>query len=92
MKLSHVILKVICIIIWSFNLHASSKFYSNNHKKNIEHPQKIIHKKNKSSREEKNVIRGSDDRDEDCFVKSSENPLNEDAFEFDLNNNQQKKL
>ncbi len=53
--------------------------------KNVLHATRVTQEAGKSSQDEKNVISdSSDDRDEDTFIKSSENPLNDDAFDFDL--------
>jgi hypothetical protein len=47
--------------------------------RNILNTPDMAQEKEKSSQDEKNVIR---DSDEDNYVKSSENPLNDDAFDL----------
>ena len=82
MKFFTVALALICETGLSFGAYAIDDFDDQAPEKNVLHATSAIQEKVKSTQDDKNVISDADDRDEDNFVKSSENPLNDDAFDF----------
>ncbi len=83
MKFLTIILAIACSAGLSFSAYSQEEFTEDEYlEKNVIHSVDSVQEKVKSTQDDKNVISDSDDRDEDNFVKSSENPLNEDAFDF----------
>jgi hypothetical protein len=81
MKSTTTMLAALCATGISFGAYAQDAFDNPIPEKNILHSIDSVQEKIKSAQDDKNVISDSDDR-EDSFIKSSENPLNDDAFDF----------
>lgn len=75
-------LSLLCASGFSFGVYATDDFEDQAPEKNVLHSSNAVQEKVKSTQDDKNVISDADDRDEDTYVKSSENPLNDDAFDF----------
>ncbi|KKQ48672.1 MAG: hypothetical protein US69_C0016G0004 [candidate division TM6 bacterium GW2011_GWF2_38_10] len=83
------ILLLLCSIVSTplFSKHTHKK----DTEKNVLHTPKTTQEKNKKKAEQ-NVITIHDERDDDIFISSSENPLNEDAFDFAPEHNNDRTL
>lgn len=82
MRLFHVPLCIIIMFCFPYVMSNNSVFFDDSdfQEKNVVTAQDNAQEQIKASNDEKNVI--SDTSDEDEFVKTSENPLDADAFEF----------
>lgn len=85
MKTITLVLAMLCATGFSFGVSVAEDFDDQAPEQNVLHSNNAIQEKVKSVQDDKNVISDSDDRDEDTYVKSSENPLNDDAFDFNPN-------
>lgn len=77
----------IFVLMTLFFLLCALNIYAVSEEKNVLSVQEIGHEKIKASRDDKNVVSGTDERDEDSFIKESENFLTDEEFEFEVNPN-----